>query len=71
MTKKERINRNIGLTFDFIRQVIENPKILNDIPNGSELEFVEKDFPKIEKAKGRKSKKKKFLRVTSHLEVIR
>ena len=58
MTKKETINRNIGLTFDFLRQVVKNPSLLDKIPNGSTLEFVEKDFAKMEKqgklkAKGR------------------
>lgn len=45
MTRKEKINRNIGLTFDFLRQVADNPSIINDIPDGATLEFVEKDFP--------------------------
>ena len=71
MTAKEKINRNIGLCFDFLRQVLDNPKMLNRIPNGSELEFVDKDFPLVErKSKSRTSSKKKFLRVKSHLEVI-
>ncbi len=73
MTKKEKINRSIGLTFDFLRQVIKNPKIVDQIPDGSTLEFVEKDFPKIEKAQKKSKEKKvkrKFLRVKSHLEVI-
>ena len=39
------MNRNIGLTFDFLRQVTDDPAIINKIPNGSVLEFVEKDFP--------------------------
>ncbi len=73
MTKKEKINRNIGLTFDFIRQVIKYPKITEQIPDGSRLEFVEKDFPQIEKPSERtkaRSAKRKFLRVNSRLEVI-
>jgi hypothetical protein len=45
MTRKEKINRNIGLTFDFLRQVADDPSIINKIPNGSVLEFIEKDFP--------------------------
>ncbi len=45
MTRKEKINRNIGLTFDFLRQVVDNPSMINDIPDGSVLEFVDKDFP--------------------------
>ncbi len=73
MTKREKINRNIGLTFDFLRQVIKNPKITAQIPDGAILEFVEKDFSRIEKASGKirtKTSKRKFLRVKSHLEVI-
>ncbi|HEY1872655.1 MAG TPA: hypothetical protein VGG71_16455, partial [Chitinophagaceae bacterium] len=49
MTKKETINRNIGLTFDFIRQAVNEPDLLDKIPDGSSLEFVEKDFVKKKK----------------------
>jgi hypothetical protein len=45
MTKKEHVNRNIGLTFDFIRAVVDHPETLEKIPNGSELDFIEKDLP--------------------------
>ena len=74
MTNKETINRNIGLTFDFLRQVIKNPDLLNEIPDGSTLEFVEKDFTKIEKpttSLASKGKKRKYLKVKSELELIR
>ena len=71
MTKKEIIRRNIGLTFDFLRQVVKNPSALNKIPDGSTLEFVEKDFSKIEKnARGKKKDKRKYLRVRSKLEIL-
>jgi hypothetical protein len=65
MTRKEKAKKNIKLTFDFIRQVIDNPKILDKIPDGSVLDFVENGFPKIEKATKKsteKNKKKVFLR---------
>lgn len=71
MTKKEIINRNIGLTFDFLRQVAKDPALLNKIPNGSTLEFVEKDFVKKESSKKKKTgNKKKYMRVKSKLELI-
>ena len=75
MTRKEKAQRNIKLTFDFIRQVIDDPKILDKIPNGSVLEFIEKVPEKKSKAvlatsKNRKSGKGKFLKVTSHFDVI-
>lgn len=57
MTKREKINRNIGLTFDFLRQAVDKSEIINDIPDGSILEFVEKDFPTRRTTKG-KSKRK-------------
>ena len=72
MTKKETINRNIGLTFDFIRQVIKEPALLDKIPDGAELEFIEKDFVKKENSNsGRKKVNKKYLMVQSRLEIIK
>lgn len=51
MTKKETINRNIGLTFDFVRELIKNPSALSALPDKCEIEFIDKDFPvKNEKA---------------------
>lgn len=41
MTKKETVNRNIGLTFDFVREIIKNPSIVNDLPEICEIEFIE------------------------------
>jgi len=71
MTKKEKINRNLGLTFDFLRQVAKDPSIIDKIPSGSTLEFVEKDFARIEKQRRRKTRSKtKYLRVKSKLEII-
>lgn len=45
MTKKEIVNRNIGLTFDFVREIIKDPSIMDNILDGAVLEFVDKDFP--------------------------
>ena len=45
MTKKEYAERNIGMTFDFIRQILENPNILDTIPACAELDFIDKDMP--------------------------
>ncbi len=45
MTKKEIVNRNIGLTFDFVREIIKNPSLAEKLPENCEIEFVEKNFP--------------------------
>lgn len=66
MTRKEKINRNIGLTFDFLQQIADNPKLLDKVPEGSIIEFVEKDFPTTEKSK--RKPERKYLKVISQLE---
>jgi len=49
MTNKETVERNIGLTFDFVNYLIDNPSVNEDLPDNFKLEFIEKDFPNIEK----------------------
>lgn len=54
MRKKEIIDRNISLTFDFLRQVVKNSSIIENIEDNSLIEFVEKDRPIIETEKKKK-----------------
>jgi hypothetical protein len=46
MTNKETIERNIGLTFDFVNHLMDNKSDLEKLPDNFTIEFVEKDFPK-------------------------
>jgi hypothetical protein len=48
MTQQETINRNIGLTFDFVDYLLDNPNDLDKLPDNFALEFREKDFPTLE-----------------------
>ncbi|MHC1776476.1 MAG: hypothetical protein AB9834_13820 [Lentimicrobium sp.] len=48
MTNKETVERNIGLTMDFVNHLIDNPVVANNLPDFFRLEFAEKDFPRIE-----------------------
>ena len=68
MTRKETIEHNIGLTFDFIRKAMDQPLLLDKIPTGSVIEFVEKDFGHREKPQ--KKKANKYIRVKNEFEVI-
>ena len=49
MTNKETIERNIGLTFDFVNHLIDNEAELEKLPDNFIVEFVEKDFPKLQR----------------------
>ena len=74
MTKKEIIERNIGLTFDFVSYLIDQPKVTDNLPDNFELEFIEKDFPKIDKNQEENNNygiKKKFVRVRNNFELTK
>ncbi len=61
MTKKEYIERNIGMTFDFIKHLIDHPEKIKSIPNGAVLDFIDKDMPFTIKKQGRGRKVARYL----------
>ena len=69
MTNKETVERNIGLTFDFLRQVVNEPSILDNMPDNAVIEFIDKDVVLTEKANA-KNKPNKYIRVKKHFEVM-
>lgn len=68
MTNKETINRNIGLTFDFARQIENNPELIDQIDNNSTIEFLQKDYPEREDIT--KIIPDKFIKVKRSFELI-
>ena len=68
MTNKETVNRNVGLSFDFIRQVVKNPEMIDEIENNSTIEFLQKDYPEREKTK--RIIADKFIKVKRNFEMI-
>ena len=48
MRKDEIVKKNIGLSFDFIRAAVADPHLLDKIPDGAEIEFIDTDLPRIE-----------------------
>jgi hypothetical protein len=59
MTKREYVRRNIGLTFDFLKHLIDHPEIIDTIPDGAELDFIDKNIPS---KKTERFKRKKIAR---------
>jgi len=41
MTNREHIKRDIAIAFDFIEQIIDNPEMLDKIPEGSTITFLD------------------------------
>lgn len=72
MTNKETIERNIGLTFDFVNHLIDNPVVIENLPNDFKVEFIEKDFPNIEKSEQSNLDpriRRKYVRVRNTFEI--
>lgn len=64
MRKDEIIRKNVSLVFDFLRYLIERPELIEKIPDGCEIEFLDKDFPLNEREGiGERAKKPFFLKV--------
>ena len=68
MTNKETINRNIGLTFDFVRQLVENPELIQQVKDDSVIEFLQKDYPEREETS--QNIADKFIKVKRNFEMI-
>jgi hypothetical protein len=68
MTNKETVNRNIGLTFDFARQIIQNPELIEGIGDNSTIEFLQKDYP--EREHSRQTVADKYIKVKRSFEMI-
>jgi hypothetical protein len=72
MTNKESVERNIGLTFDYVNYLMDHPAEVDKLPAKFKVEFIEKDFPKIEKSEPAKQIpviKRKYVRVRNSFEM--
>ncbi len=68
MTNKETVNRNIGLTFDFLRQIVKSPEMIQKIEDNATIEFLQKDYPEREKTK--RIIADKYIKVKRNFEMI-
>ncbi len=71
MTNREMVNHNIGLTFDFLKEILKNPKLLTKIKNGSTIEFVQNDLPLTELTERKNGRKKiQYVKVNRSFEIL-
>ncbi len=61
--KKRSCEKNISLVFDFLRYLTDHPEFIEKLPDGCELEFLDKDFPLIETETSTEGAEKAFLKV--------
>jgi methionyl-tRNA synthetase len=68
MRKKESIKKNIELTFDFVRYLVDNPEVVEEFPDKCEIDFVEKDFSSLTE---KDLNKKKLIKVNRTFDVVK
>lgn len=69
MTNRELIQRDIAVVFDFAEQIIDNPALLDKIPDGAAISFLNEEEKKIEKNTDNVSGKK-YVRIKRHFELL-
>ncbi len=69
MRKDEIVKKNISLVFDFLRYVTDHPELMEKLSDGSELEFLDKDFPLTDKEMRVEGVEKTFLKVDHSFDV--
>ena len=62
------IKKNIGLTFDFVRDLIAHPEKAEGLLDQAEIEFIEKEF---EESQIQEAEKKVLVKVKNTFEVVR
>ena len=69
MTNKEQIQRDLTIAFDFVEQIIDNPDMLDNIPDGSNITFLDDENVKPEK-KLNTNTYKKYVKVKRSFELL-
>jgi len=69
MTNKEQIQRDLTIAFDFVEQIIDNPEMLDKIPDGANITFLDDENVKPEK-KLTNNTEKKYVKVKRSFELL-
>ena len=69
MTEKEKIKKDIELSIDFAKEIVKNPALLDDIPDGAAISFKGIEDPISEN--NDIEEHVKFVRVKRQFEVVK
>lgn len=69
MTNREQTKRDIVVALDFAGQILENPDLLEDIPKGASITFLDDENVKAENIRNNIAERK-YVKVKRHFEVL-
>ncbi len=69
MRNDEIIKRDLTTGLDFVESIIQNPELLDDIPNGTTISFLDKAISKTE-TKQEQRMQRKYVKVKRKFELL-
>lgn len=69
MSNKEQIQKDIAVALDFVEQIIGSPALIDKIPEGATITFLDEENRKIEEI-NKTVPKKKYVKVKRYFEVL-
>ena len=68
MTNREKIKKDMAVAFDFVEQVLASPDMLDKIPDGSTIRFLDSENENREKKVDKGNKQ--YVKVKKHFELL-
>ena len=69
MQNNEKIKRDLAIGLDFVETIIQNPELLDEIPNGTTISFLDRATLKTETKKEQRMKRK-YVKVERKFELL-
>jgi len=69
MRNDEIIKRDLTTGLDFVESIIQNPELLDDIPNGTAISFLDNAISKTE-TKEEQRMQRKYVKVKRKFELL-
>lgn len=69
MKNNEKIKRDLAVGLDFVENLLQNPDLLDKIPDGTTISFLDKAMSKTETLKEQKMNRK-YVKVKRDFELL-
>jgi len=69
MINKDQIKNDMAIGFDFVEKILQNPTLLDKIPDGASISFLDSDHPKVENPK-LGNPNKKYVKVSREFVIL-
>ena len=69
MQNNEKIKRDLAIGLDFVENILQNPDLLDEIPDGATISFLDRATPKTETLKDQRMNRK-YVKVKRNFELL-